>query len=229
MVAFCNQCSGAAKAIVRFKFVDGIWRSYRPTTFPFSYEYVAVGGGNYKLSFWKQEPGAQAINPLFEFVQVTSRGVPSGVFNASAAVQPYLYGDLSTLQIVPDSTNRFWQVSGLDACGNRHQKTLYKGTTGVTTTPLLVYGGAPYAGSGAFTDTIYPVSPRPITNLFANCPGCLHPWDRKIFEITGVGIPQLQISCTGKLCPPETVCECDCGKEVCCYGANGKPIYSYVK
>jgi hypothetical protein len=230
MVAVCGQCPGATKAIVWYKFSDGIWRSYKPTTFPFSYEYVAVGGGNYKLSFWKQEPGAQAINPLFEFIEVGSRGQYLGTFNASAAVQPYLYGDLSTLQIVPDSTNRFWQVSGLDACGNRSvYKSLFKGTTGVTTTPLGVYGGAAYSGSRALTDTIYPVSPRPITNLFASCPGCIHVWDKKIFEITGSGIPQLQISCTGNICPPDAVCECDCGAEVCCWNDRGIPIYSYLK
>ncbi len=228
MVAACNQCPTSTNGIVWYKFSgDPHWRFYKPPSFPFSYTYDPIGGGNYKLKFLKKEQGAQAINPLFEFVEVGSRGNYLGTFNASAAVQPYLYGDLSTLQIVPDATNRFWQVSGLDACGNRSvYKGLFKGTSGVSTTPLGVYGGAAYSGSRALTDTIYPISPRPIANIFASCPACPHYWDTLMKEFTGVGIPSIQITCGSDACPPNTDCECDCQVGFkCCYDALGNPLY----
>ncbi|MGL5804024.1 MAG: hypothetical protein ACRC11_01050 [Xenococcaceae cyanobacterium] len=40
--------------------------------------------------------------------------------------------------------------------------------------------------------------------------------------------PIVEVVC-GNTCPPETVCECDCGTEICCYGPDGKPIFSYPK
>lgn len=227
MVAVCNQCPSVTQGIVWYKFPnDTVWRYYKPAVFPFSYVYDPIGGGQYKLKFLKPEPGAQATYPLFSFDEVNSRGSYLGTFNASAAQTPFFYGDLSTFTFAPDSTNRFWQVRGLDACGNYFAKTLYKGTTGVTTTPLGVYGGAPYSGSRALTSSITPVSPRYINNQFANCPACPHFWDSLMKEFTGIGIPQISITCGKDACPPNTACECDCTPtDICCHDANGIPLY----
>lgn len=50
----------------------------------------------------------------------------------------------------------------------------------------------------------------------------------KVYERTEPTCPTVSVVC-GNTCPPQTVCECDCGTEVCCYDATGTPIYSYPK
>lgn len=36
----------------------------------------------------------------------------------------------------------------------------------------------------------------------------------------------VEVKC-GDVCPPNTVCECDCGNMICCWDANGIPIHSF--
>jgi hypothetical protein len=49
-----------------------------------------------------------------------------------------------------------------------------------------------------------------------------------VFTKIGDGCPIVDVAC-GIGCPAETACECDCGDTVCCWDANGTPIFSYPK
>jgi hypothetical protein len=48
-----------------------------------------------------------------------------------------------------------------------------------------------------------------------------------IYSLARSTCPQVEVNCDS--CPPQTVCECDCGTEVCCYDAAGTPIFYYSK
>ncbi len=49
----------------------------------------------------------------------------------------------------------------------------------------------------------------------------------QVFNRVDSVCPLVEVVC-GDVCPPETVCECDCGEYTCCWDANGIPIYSFL-
>lgn len=63
---------------------------------------------------------------------------------------------------------------------------------------------------------------------FCKCKFTITDTRGKVFEKSASTCPEVQVTC-GDTCPPQTVCECDCGTEVCCYDSTGTPIYSYPK
>jgi hypothetical protein len=169
------------------------------------------------------------MQPRFLYERLTSNGISQGYYPAHCNfANVYMYGNGANVSWEIESSGRFWKANGLDPCGN--PVVSYSIYDGFSSGSNILQNPSISQISGAYKARNISISDLNYHSTFrANCPACPHFWDTKIFEITGLGIPQLQISCTGKMCPPETACQCDCGKEVCCYSAQGAPIYSYLK
>lgn len=45
----------------------------------------------------------------------------------------------------------------------------------------------------------------------------------------GVGQPNFEVTCNSNKCPRNTICECDCGNVICCYGSNGQVLKTIFK
>jgi hypothetical protein len=220
MVAFCNVCPGATKAIVWFKFADDIWKSYKPNTFPFSYEIITG-----KIIFYAQtSPTVPKYQFKVRYERLASGGGSLRYFDTGlpqlASIGNFFYGQLEDVQF---ELNTAWFATGYNQCKERIFKVNIKDGSNGLTQPTGINPPFTYKARNLSAINFSPVTP-----ITPNC-GCPNPWDKKIAEITGQGTPQIQIYCTDKICPPDTACQCDCGKSICCYDEKGIPVYSYLK
>jgi hypothetical protein len=237
MVAACNLCPTGSNGIVWFKWAnESYWRYYKPLAFPFSFVIDPIGGGQYRLKFLKPELGGRAFQINFTYDRYTSGSIAYiGTYFASVRwtdiAGGYFFGNSNSgndIQIGLGDDGRFWRVSGKDQCGNFTLKTSIR--DGISPTSYTLYN-ADYTAlaNPAFTYRARNIQVNSFiyhSTLRANCPGCPHPWDTKLKEFTGVGSPQISMSCNGDSCPPNTDCECDCQPGYkCCYDANGNPLY----
>jgi hypothetical protein len=227
MVAVCNVCPGASEAIVWFKFTDTNWIAYKSSTFPFAYEYIDNGNGTWTLNLRRRKP--VNTGTYCPFFNVYNNKTNQWLIAAIPTQRFYGVPGDEELATFPSGSYNVWYMRGRDVCGN-FGNWLILGSQASSST--FSYNTQMKLEKTSFSNWVTSTPSLAYANYYsssASCNQCPSGWDVKVFEITGQGQPQIQISCTGKLCPPDTVCQCDCGKKVCCYGANGKPIYSYLK
>jgi hypothetical protein len=253
MVAVCNVCPGASKAIVWFKFSDGIWRSFKPNTFPFAYQTINKENGNWGLTFYT----APSDPPRRWGVEIRaqnaygSNAFSGNFFNSSLLDAGRWWGDASAPNIRfelrsggADGTtcggvcvcDNYWVAIAKDRCGNdieialktntyslllQYNSVNCRTTNGYQHSYKAIVSGSPYIASAV----LQPYNPS--LDVCGNCP---NGWNKALGEITGQGEPQIQVSCNANKCPPDTICECDCGSnEICCWSADGNVVYSYLK
>ena len=254
MAAVCNLCPTSTKAIVWFKFADKPWISYKPTTFPFAYS-IDNGNGTYTLKFYRR-PTVQQRRWI---VQINWIQAESGnTFNANYssfngfvygdAVAPYINIRMVTGAYTPGAQNcsgkcvcdEYWVVDIKDKCGNIFTRDLINpfsllATNGNTrihqlnSSCQLNFKPADGGAKSAIAPFISSQVLQPYSIVTDTCGDCPSGWELENFTVTGNGQPQIQITCGADKCPPDTVCECDCGTEVCCYDATGTPVYYYLK
>jgi hypothetical protein len=231
MVVACNVCPGASKAIVWFKFADKPWISYKPTTFPFAYETINNNDGTWTIRFFKRS----VINPVrghpfFNYNDLLNGG--SNTYGlASIPGGAYGWGDPNNFFFEPfikvlSQFNQNWYVRLKDVCGYSIEQPLSTSSGGKALSAIR--NTATVSGSSVWVSIITLNNPGLAPNA-STCSQCPSGWEQTLGTITSQGQPQIQITCNADKCPPDTACECDCGHEVCCYNAQGTPVYSYLK
>lgn len=241
MVAVCNLCPSATKAIVWIKFSDRPWFSFIPKVFPFAYNTIPIGSNTYRLEFRFRKSNiiTQYKVNIQYFSARFNRWENTEMFNRAYGIPNASIADLGLEFVYEDTGNAgFCDGGGIysnpacpqinlkmrsrDLCGNfQIQSFVNSPGYNINTLFCIKNGTLP-----VITSIVAGATYNPITS---QCSGCPIGWDFFLGVIEGQGEPIVEVTCGNLKCPPDTICECDCGTKTCCYDVTGTPTYSYLK